>query len=218
MATQKNDAPRLALVIDDAPFVRAMVVSMLEELGFETVSASSVNGGIEALLANDPDLAVIDLDLGGDGPTGIDVVRFAQERMPWTAIVVLTDFRAPQLVDTSATDLDAVYLVKSDIESVDQLRHGIEAAMRGEPLNTSRSQEPHISITPAQSEVLRLMARGLTNAEIAQKSGMSHRSVERLTIRLYRALGIAEDEGNARVRAVNMYRSSQIDAVGRRSP
>lgn len=213
---------RFAVVADDAPFTRSMVSALLTQLGFDVTAVGSANDCIDAVEQLDPDLVVVDLDFG-DGPSGLDAIRVLREEMPWVAVLVLTAFRTPKLVDSKAPELTGIsYLVKADIDSADVLAHAVEAALSDESLTVQRSAAPPrgagVTITPGQSDVLRLMADGLSNPEIADRLSMSLTSVERIIGRLYRALGIVADPArNSRVEAVRMYRESGIDAVARRT-
>jgi len=65
---------------------------------------------------------------------------------------------------------------------------------------------PLARLTPAQMAVLRMVAEGWTNAEIAAKRGSTVRAIEKLTHRTIVSLGITEDSRrNARVEAVRYY-------------
>jgi DNA-binding NarL/FixJ family response regulator len=61
-------------------------------------------------------------------------------------------------------------------------------------------------LTPAQFELLRLIAMGYSNDQIAQERGVTLRSVESLVNRLFVALGLSSDaRSNARVKAAMLY-------------
>jgi DNA-binding NarL/FixJ family response regulator len=56
-----------------------------------------------------------------------------------------------------------------------------------------------------QLEVLRHLAAGLTNSEIAQTQGVTDKAVERTVQRIIEALGLAEHSGNKRVLLARAY-------------
>jgi DNA-binding NarL/FixJ family response regulator len=65
---------------------------------------------------------------------------------------------------------------------------------------------PIFSLTPTQLEILRAIAAGLTNNEIAQRRSSSLRGVEKMVARTFEALGLSDDAGtNPRVIATNMF-------------
>jgi DNA-binding response OmpR family regulator len=98
------------LVIDDDAGLRDTVALMLEQEGFEAISAADGEAGIEQALAEKPDLAIVDLRL--PGLSGIEVCRRLRQQAPRTAIVVLSalgdEVDKVLLLETGADD----YVVK----------------------------------------------------------------------------------------------------------
>lgn len=207
---------RRAIVLEDARFVRGMITSVISDLGFDVEAAETAAAAIELVDDFDPDLAVIDLDLG-DGPSGFDVVRHIQQWSPWVAMLIITSFRSPRLVDPDVPPLVGItYLVKSDLDSPDQIAAGVTAAI--ERRSSAQSQyKAHPTITPGQADVLRLLAKGLTNEMIANELHLTPRAAAHATRRLYRELGIDPNSGsNARVVATRMFNEGEVGV--RRTP
>lgn len=206
-----EELERLAIICDDEQFSRALVSSVVEQLGYTVYSCASATETIALVDEIDPDLIVIDLDLG-EGPTGIDVVQHVQQHMPWIAAVILTGHRSPQLVrkDLPRTLEGMSYLVKSDLRSAQDLAKAIEAAVTG--MQSWPEQPGDLPrLTKAQADLLRMINEGLSNEEIASQRECSVRSAERLIVRLYRTMGIDGHSGtNARVVAARMYRDGQV--------
>lgn len=202
---------RTAVVCDDEQFIRALVVSVIERLGFAVHACGNAAEAFELIGEVDPDLLVIDLDLG-EGPTGIDVVRSIQRQHPWIACVVLTGHRSPRLVrEALPSSVEGVsYLVKSDMRSAADLADAVESAIHG-VLTAPEHPDELPKITEMQADLLRMITEGLSNEEIARNRDSSLRSVERMVVRLYRLLGIETHAGvNARVIAARMYRDGQV--------
>ena len=127
-----------------------------------------------------PDIIVLDLNLG-QGPTGIDLIDPLLEAAPYCAILILTTFRSPQLAGaTSPQPLAAVsFLCKRDLTSIEILTTAVEAAMEQERLPSTHPAQT-IVISQSQSEVLRMMADGMSNEAIRVQRGCSIRAVERV--------------------------------------
>lgn len=202
---------RCAVVCDDEQFSRALVSSVVEQLGYVVHTCATATEAIALADEFDPDIMVIDLDLG-EGPTGIDALIHIREQAPWVAGVVLTGHRSPRMVRRDLpTRLDGVsYLVKSELRSAQDLATGIEAAVNGSQSTTDQPDNlPRL--TPAQVDLLRMITDGLSNEEIARQRDCSVRSTERLVARLYQSLAINTHPGvNARVVAARMYRDGQV--------
>jgi DNA-binding NtrC family response regulator len=76
------------LVVEDEPSVRAALVELIQELGFEASAVGSVADARDALTRPAPDVCITDLGLP-DG-NGLDVVRAAKAARPDCAVLVLT--------------------------------------------------------------------------------------------------------------------------------
>ncbi len=78
------------LVIDDETNIRTMMRVCLEGAGFEVALASSGEAGVAAARRSPPDLAFVDLRLGGIG--GLEVTRALAQDAPTTAVVLITAY------------------------------------------------------------------------------------------------------------------------------
>lgn len=205
------------MVVDDVAIMRTMVGTALENIGFEVVTTGTGAGAIAEVEHFDPDLLVCDLDLGS-APSGVDVIREVRRTFPWVGIVVLTAYRSPLLIgaDVEPTE-DLPYVEKSAVVDIAVLEQAVDAAMRHEQYRPS-GDPPIGTITPTQAELLRLIAAGMSNPQIAELLGIERRSVEHACRRLYRALGISADsETNPRMLAAKALASGRIE-VRHRSP
>jgi two-component system, cell cycle response regulator CpdR len=81
--------PRRALVVDDDPLVREVLVSMLEELGCETLTARS---GTDALgrLANDKAIELMLADINMPGLSGTELAKRARDFRPDLRVLLLS--------------------------------------------------------------------------------------------------------------------------------
>lgn len=204
-------AQRSAVLVEDEPLTRALLESLLKSLNFDVTAVDAAADAIDALRECDPDLLLTDLDLG-DGPAGTHIIRWAQEHAPWVAVVVLTAHRDLQLADPDIKLRGGgrVHLVKSDVRSATDLQSGIDAAMNGTGFALNKTGEAYV-LTSDQAEVLRLVALGYSNKEIARIRQTSLGAVENLLQRIYHSLQLTGDSRiNPRARAIVMYRTSQV--------
>lgn len=217
------------LVVEDNDFTRTTVCGALRDAGVHVVGDTGSAADALALAAQTaPHAALLDLDLGR-GPSGIDIAVALRESFPAIGIVILTSYGDPRLTGRNVDHLPggSVYLVKSDLTSTDALARAIGASMRlaADAGSVSRSAMPAprgstAGLTDAQVEVARMVAEGLSNAEIASRRGVSDASVERIIMRIARELGIESDSStNRRVLIAREYlRQSGAGFDAGRSP
>jgi DNA-binding NarL/FixJ family response regulator len=181
------------MVVDDHPIWRDGVARDLAEEGFEVVAtADGVRAAVARAGAVRPDVVLMDMQLP-DG-TGAEATAGVVEASPRTRVLVLS--ASAERADV----LDAVkagasgYLVKSAsrAELVDAVTAtaggqavftpGLAGLVLGEfrriadgGADAAQSTPP---ITERETEVLRLVAKGLTARQIATRLGLSHRTVE----------------------------------------
>ena len=195
------------LLVEDNDFTRSTVAAALRaEQCHLVASVASARDAMDAAKMHDIDCAVLDLDLG-TGPSGIDLAYALRQDDPDLAIVILTSYADPRLHSDDERQLPAraVYAVKDDVHSTAQLREQIDVAcgLRRQDVAHGARQVP---LTDAQVEILRLVADGCTNAEIARRRVVSERSVEAAIARILRRLDITPDENeNSRVLLTGAY-------------
>lgn len=202
------------LLVDDDPFTRVTLVTTLRSLGYTVVGdAESVSAGLRLSRIVQADVAVVDLDLG-EGPTGIDLARRLRRDNPALAIVMLSTYEEPRLMGHNLPALPegTVYVVKRTITEPQVLEKALQLAMNpAEPARARRDSDTTGSSTLAglsdqQIEIMRLIAAGLTNAEIAKRRVINERSVEKAIARLARHFDLpASRETNQRVLISQMY-------------
>lgn len=178
------------LIVDDHPVVREGLVAALKN--FEIVGAF---GSAEELLDARAEADVVLLDLELPGMSGVEVIPRVEAR-----VLVLTAYANDEQIDAVLRAGAGGYLLKG--ASVEEIERAIRAVHRGEtyldPRVASRvialSNAPRLS--PREREVLRLVAAGKANKEIAAELGVTERTVKFHVTAIFNKLG-AENRAQA---------------------
>lgn len=201
--------PRRVLVVEDEPLIRSLTVSLLQNAGFDALGVASAPEGIQGLRDFDPDAMLVDLDLG-EGPGGAEVLAYADRDAPWIALVVLTNAPSPEVagVDVRLIPSRAAYVNKRSLADAGLLLDTLEGVLRDQEPRRDDSMDagPLSVLSRDQLEVLRLIAAGLSNAEIAARRGTSSHGVEQIVQRLIQRLQVKKGSNiNPRVQLAKLY-------------
>jgi len=199
---------------EDSALFRAGLRSLLTEVGHDVVAdAPDAPSALAAVLAHDPDLAILDVRMPPDhADDGARVAARVRRERPRTGVLLLSQHVETRL----SVDLVAAghfgYLLKDRVLDVGQFLEALERVARGgsalDPEVVARLMvggSPGLaSLTPREREVLALMAEGLTNAGIASRLVVAERTVETHIARILGKLGLAEatSQDHRRVLAV----------------
>jgi DNA-binding NarL/FixJ family response regulator len=180
------------MVVDDHPLWRDGVARDLTERGFDVrATASDANAAVRIAKAVVPDVVLMDLNLGS--ASGVDATRAIVSELPSTRVLVLSASGAHSDVLEAVKAGASGYLVKSAsaeelVDAVNRTAHGdavFTAGLAGLVLGEYRRMaaapaeaEEAPQLTERETEVLRLVAKGLTARQIADKLVLSHRTVE----------------------------------------
>jgi DNA-binding NarL/FixJ family response regulator len=199
------------IVVDDDDFTRSMVVSSLQMQDYDVISESSTaSSAIKTAIKLKPEVAILDLDLG-TGPNGVDLALALRREIPRIAIVMLTTFEDPRFLSPNIPMLPegSLYLVKREVGKIEKLGNAIEQALlNAKKLSKSDKsvQAPRANLTDNQVEILRLVAIGLSNAQIAKQRGINEKSVEQTISRITKELNLTSGaEKNSRVQLTRYY-------------
>lgn len=195
-----------AIVVDDDDFTRTLVASLVESLGYGVVArASAVTEAMGLAHETHPDVAVLDLDLG-EGPTGLDLAHGLRRIHPRIAIVMLTSYADPTWMGLKRdVPVGTRYVVKGQVNDTRILAEAISAAL-ADPVTLEATARAATPLSEGQWEILRLVAAGFTNAEIARRRSLTEDAVNKAVTRLVKQLDLEVGaSGNARVLLTKTY-------------
>ena len=197
------------LLIEDEAFTRTLLSAALAGPLLEIHSGLSAKYALDTAASTPIDVAVLDLDLGG-GPSGIDIAHALRQQHHHMGLVLLTSYSDPRLSSAQerALPLGTRYITKSSLDDLNQLITVILQA-KSEPLKTERNtHNGKADLTDHQIEILRQIAAGISNAEIARTLGISDKAVENTVTRIIDVLDIPRDSSlNPRVQLVRAFSS-----------
>lgn len=199
--------PRVLIVEDDG-FTRMLLRSQLELLGHTVVAdTGTAADALDAAREHHPDVALLDLDLGR-GPTGIDLAHALRDLLPSIGIVLLTSYADTRLIgDRRDLPVGSIALVKRTLEDPEQLASALRMAHDSpRTAESGRGATGMHRLSDGQAEILRLVANGFSNAEIARRRHLSESAVIKAVGRLVDQLDLAPGPGdNQRVLLTQAY-------------
>ncbi|MEO8851591.1 MAG: response regulator transcription factor [Allobranchiibius sp.] len=189
-----SEVPTTVMVVDDHPMWRDGVTRDLIAAGFDVVAtADSVAAATVRAAATCPAVVLMDMHLP-DG-TGVEATTAVRQVSPETNVLVLSASSERDDVLEAVKAGASGYLVKSAsaAELIDAVTRtaqgqavftaGLAGLVLGEYRRTAnepaQSAKPGLpSLTDRETEVLRLVAKGLSSRQTATRLGISHRTVE----------------------------------------
>jgi two-component system, NarL family, response regulator LiaR len=198
------------LVADDHPAVCDGLCRLLDdEDEFEVVGRSG-NGRETVALVRElrPDVAIIDVSM--PGLTGIEAATQIKETCPETAVLMVSAYNYESFVLASLRAGAMGYLLKnapfSELTGAIRMVHAgklvLDIKVAGDALQrltkgTGELDADFKELHDREMEILKLVARGISNKEIADKLFISQRTVDTHLINIFRKLGV-----ESRTRAV----------------
>lgn len=200
------------LIVDDHEVVRTGLVSLLEGTDVEIVGQAA--GGKEAVRMakkHKPDVVLLDIRMNeGDGLTALDELR---QSLPHCRVVMLSTYDNPTYIARANALGASDYVLKGS--SREQLLGAIRAVAAGKYPSSfgemqrvagamatrQKDEDPELSLTQRETQVLRHLALGLSNKEIGRSLSISVETVKEHVQHLLRKID-ATDRTQAAVWAV----------------
>jgi len=179
------------LIVDDHEVVRSGVCAFLEAQSDITVVGEAKSGeeAVTMALEHIPDVVLMDLVM--DEIDGVEATRKVKNVSPRTQIVVLTSYHQDEFI-FPALQAGAISYILKDIQ-MNELADAIRRAANGEAtlhprvaarviqeIHGAKSEElnPYTELTDREMEVLKLIANGMSNSEIAEHLVISENTVK----------------------------------------
>lgn len=191
--------PIRLLIVDDHPVVRGGLRGVFaDDPDFEVVGEAA-NGAEAVAQASDLQVDVVLMDLRMPEVDGVEAIRRLSRRVPSTRVLVLTTY------DTDGDVLPALeagatgYLLKD--ASRDELVRAVRAASTGEPVLSpsvarrliGQVRKPaNEALSEREGEVLKLIASGATNREVAATLFVSEATIKTHLLHIYAKLGVRD--------------------------
>jgi len=192
--------PIRILVVDDHPVVRAGIETLV--LGHKDISvvAQAANGreAIQQFRSHHPDVTLMDIQM--PQMNGLDALMTIRNESPEARIIMLTTYAGDAQVMRAIKAGAQGYLLKSALhrELLDTIR-AVHAGKKTLSAEVSYEVAEHVAddaLTPAEVRVLRLIAQGSANKEIAEQLSVSEETVKGQVRNILSKLG-AKDRTHA---------------------
>jgi len=200
----KPTAALRIVLVDDQAAIRAGLKPLLEATGRVTVIAEAGDGAelLRVLDVVRPDAVLLDLSM--PGMDGLEVLRALSDRPTSPPVVALTMHDDASHVDRALSLGAAGYVLKS--ARPDVIVGAVEAAVDGgafiEPSVAGRLLKRHMAlggssrssasgVSPRQRDLLRGIAMGIGNKDIAHRLGLSEETVKSYLKDLYPRIGVS---------------------------
>lgn len=192
------------IVVDDHDVARLGLIAILESIpGVRVVAqASDAAGAIDAVRRHLPDLVLMDVRM--PDTEGLSAARGIRASWPNTRVVMVSYWNVPEYIIEAFQAGATGYISKGAPRA--EIVNEIDRVLRGEPPHMAQFAQNDPSgatgqasadafaavnrLTRRQREVLALTAIGLTNREIAERLGITWRTVQKMMEHVFRQLGV----------------------------
>lgn len=204
---------RKLLIVEDDPLVAGLLRESLIDENFQIEIAHTAADATGIAAKFDPDIAILDINLGR-GATGVDLAFILNQQYPGIALLILTQHPDLRTAGFDPKDIPpgTGFLRKDAVLSKIDILNALSQLVSNLSLNVRQDFDPArplAKLTATQIEVLRMVAQGYTNQEIANRRGTSTRAVEQVLNSIFLTLAIDVNGNiNPRVEAVRQFISS----------
>jgi DNA-binding NarL/FixJ family response regulator len=202
---------RSVLVVEDDRLTLGLLAETLTQAGFIVGAAASASEARRMWSMMDADAVVLDVDLG-PGVNGFDLADAFRAQEPHLAVLFLSNLPDARFAGRNPASLpaDAGYVRKDQLANSKALVIALDAVLRGSardiPHHDRDPERPMAGLSHTQIEVLRMVALGMSNQQIAAERGTTVKAVHNVITRAMLLFGNENpEEGNARVVAAREF-------------
>jgi two-component system, NarL family, response regulator DevR len=191
---------RSAVIVDEHPLWLDAVEQVLERVAVEVVGkATTLEAATDLVREHEPSLVVAEISTSADETAGLTWLGDTVRQNPDIKLIVLSTVHDPAVIGASLEAGAAVYVVKR--AHPDDLAVAIRQAYDHSIYLPGYRQEPqraattkvleHPDLTRRELEILRLVAEGLSNAELAKMLWVTEQTVKFHLSNIYRKLNVS---------------------------
>lgn len=202
---------RTVLVVEDDLLTLGLLAEILTQSGFVVGAAATVAQARLMWERMSPEAVVLDVDVG-PGVNGFDLADAFLARSPSLAVLFLSNLPDARFAGRDPGSLPAGvgYLRKDRLAEPKALVAALNAVLGRSSIDTPREDldpdRPLAGLSRTQVEVLRMVALGMSNQQIADERGTTPRAVHNVLTRTMALIGAVETgEGSARVAAAREF-------------
>ncbi len=208
MSTETTTPPRVrVLIVEDQTKILKNQLKLFEDSTVVEIVATAMSGesGLEEVRAHQPEVVL--LDLGLPRMSGIDVTRAIKAEFPRVEILIFTIFDEEEKVLEAVQAGASGYLLKGMtadkiIEAILEVHAGgtviqpnlarrLLKHFRVEPTPTpNRQEEPPANLSSRETEILQLIAKGISNSEAAHALNLSKATIRTHLEHIYKKLEV----------------------------
>jgi DNA-binding NarL/FixJ family response regulator len=216
--TMNEAQPVTVFIADDHPILRIGLKLYLESKQHIKIVGEADNGfdAVNAITQNPPDVVLMDIDM--PGLSGIEAIRVLRKTLPDLKIIVLSTYSKKEYVQEAMLEGASGYVAKNTktdelIKIIEDFAEGRECnspyllnqAVKWRQMQDGSSDDFDHSLTKTEVRVLKTIAQGKTNSEIAEIHFVSIETIKTHVQRIFKKLGV----GN-RMEAVASAREKHI--------
>lgn len=182
--------PVRVVIADDHPVVRSGIRDLVDAADGLTVIGEAENGAeaLQLVEEKQPDVLLLDVEM--PDRSGIEVAQELQEQSSAVRLLALSSYDNQEYVQGLLQNGASGYLTKENAPEL--IIEAIRAVARGEvrwfvqPSSTDETPD----LTPREKEILRHMAQGRSNAELAEELHLAESTVRKHATHIYRKLDV----------------------------
>lgn len=191
------------VVADDHPVVRGGIIALLSAADDMTVVGEATDGleAVATAIELEPDVVLMDLRMPGIG--GDEATARILAARPGIRVVILTTYESDASILTAIEAGASGYLLKAAPQ--EEILAGVRSVARGDvalapsiaAMLVQRIAQPAITLSTRETQVLRLVAQGQSNPQIARSLFLSEATIKTHLLHVFEKLSV-----NDRTRAV----------------